>query len=163
MKIKNVTFNNRKKVFAVVTARKTYEFPYAKADPQPEKGNYVREVFVDKEIASEGFTYILETGNEGTVHIDNVLEYNQDPDYMMELLSYNLTLALKECLANSSVSKREIIRRLNTSPAQLYRLLDPVASRKSIAQKLTVLHLLDCNVELSVKDRLGNQIVECVS
>lgn len=163
MKIKNVEYNNRRKVFVVTTAKKTFEFPYSKTKPQPKKGNYVKEVSVDKELGNEGFTYILESGNEGTIHIDHVLEYNQDPEYMMELLSYNLTVALKECLDKSSLSKREIIRRLDTSPTQLYRLLDPIASRKAIAQKLTILHLLDCDVELKVKDSSGNKLVECVA
>jgi hypothetical protein len=163
MKIKSVDYNNRRKTFSVVTTKRTYEFPYAKTEPQPQRGNYVRKIFVDEELGNEGFTYVLESGEEGSIHIDHVLEYNQDADYMMELLSYNLTVALQECLDSSSLSKRELTRRLNTSPAQLYRLLDPVASRKAIAQKITVLHLLDCDVQLRVRDRSGNKIVECTA
>lgn len=53
--------------------------------------------------------------------------------------------------------------RFGTSASQLYRLPDPANSRKSVGQLLALLHLLDCNVELVVKDRQGNTIAECVA
>ena len=34
MKIRRVTANNRKKAFEVTTSRRTYAFPFAKADPR---------------------------------------------------------------------------------------------------------------------------------
>lgn len=163
MKIKNVQHNNRKKAFEVITAKGIFEFPYAKARPQPRRGNYVRDVYVDKDLGNEGFTFILESGVEGSVHLDHVLEYNQEPEYMRDLLLYNLTVAVQERLEKSPVSKREVIRRLGTSATQLYRLLDPANSRKSIGQMLTILHLLDCEVELVIKDRSGKQILECTA
>ena len=46
-----------------------------------------------------------------------------------------------------------MIRRLGTSPAQLYRLLDQTNSRKSIDQMLALLRVLDCDVELVVRDK----------
>lgn len=163
MKIKSVQHNNRKKAFEVSTAKGNYEFPYAKVRPQPKPGNYVREVYVDKELGNEGFSYILESGKEGSVHLDHVLEYNQDPEYMRDLLLYNLTVAIQERLEKSNVGKRELTRLLGTSAAQVYRLLDPANSRKSIGQMLTVLHLLDCEVQVVVKDKRGKQILECTA
>jgi len=79
---------------------------------------------VDDEVGGEGFTYRLASGLEGSVHIEQVLEYNEDPSYMRDLLVYRLTLEAQRRVSESSLSKREIIRRLGTSPAQFYRLLD---------------------------------------
>ncbi len=73
------------------------------------------EVFVDKELGREGFTYVLRSRNEGTVHIEQVLEYNRDPGYSRDLLLYKLTLEAQEHIAASPLSKREIIRRLGGS------------------------------------------------
>ena len=78
MKIRSVTFNNRRKSFEVTTSRGSLSFPYAKADPSPSAEDPLVEVFVDKELGREGFTYVLRSGTEGTVHIEQVLDYNQD-------------------------------------------------------------------------------------
>ena len=115
--------------------------------------NRIASVYVDSELDNEAFTYELESGDEGTVHIDHVLEYNRDPRYMRDLLLYKLTLVAQEQVKNSSLSKREIIRRLGTSPAQFYRLLDQTDYRKSIDQLMALLHVLDCEVDLVVTDR----------
>ena len=40
--------------------------------------------------------YKLKSGEEETVHIDQVLDYNRDPRYMQDLLFYKLTLAAQE-------------------------------------------------------------------
>ena len=39
----------------------------------------MRESFVDEEAGREAFTYVLDSGRSGTVHVEQVLEYNQDP------------------------------------------------------------------------------------
>jgi hypothetical protein len=136
-----------------VVSRRTYWFPYAKADPQPLSNDPVLSVCVDEELANEAFTYELSSGVEGTVHFDQVLDYNRDPRYLRDLLVYQLTLAVRERVQGSPLSKRELIRRLGTSPAQLYRLLDPTNYAKSIDQLTTLLGVLDCDVELVVKGR----------
>lgn len=51
----------------------------------------------------------------------------------------------------TSLSKREIIRRLNTSAAQLYRLLDQTNYSKSVDQMLSLLQVLECEVDLVVR------------
>lgn len=151
MKIRKVSPNNRKKAFEVATSSQTYLFPYAKLEIPPERNNPVTKVYVDKELGNEAFTYELESGEEGTVHIDHVLEYNRDPRYMRDLLLYKLTLAAQDRVKHSSLSKRELIRRLGTSPAQFYRLLDQTNYKKSIDQLMALLHILDCEVELVIK------------
>lgn len=58
-------------------------------------------------------------------------------------------------LKKSALSRREVIRRLGTSPAQFYRLLDQTNYRKSVDHLLALLHVLDCDVRLVVRDRLA--------
>ena len=153
MKIRSVTHNNRKKAFEVKISRKTFQLPYSKVDPQPIVADPITRLFVDKELGGEGFTYVLESGKEGTVHIEQVLEYNQDPTYLRDALLYKLTLEAQKRVGASPLSKREIIRRLGTSATQFYRLLDQKNYRKSVDQLLSLLHVLDCDVDLLVRTK----------
>lgn len=156
MKIRRVTANNRKKAFEVETGTNRFLFPYAKLDHKPSRSNPVKDVFIDKELGREAFSYVLESGDEGTVHIDHVLEYNEDPTYLRNLLLYKLTLEAQKRVESSTLSRREIIRRLGTSATQFYRILDQTNYRKSIDQLLYLLHVLNCEVDLVVKDRVAN-------
>ena len=153
MKIRSVKTNNRRKAFEVRTHSRTLSFPYIKAEPRPTAIDPVDRVTVDRELAREGFTYVLKSGDEGTIHIEQVLEYNQDPGYLRDILLYRLTLEVQKRVEASDLSKREIIRRLGTSAAQFYRLLDQTNYRKSVDQLLNLLHILDCDVDLVVKTK----------
>lgn len=153
MKIRSVTHNNRKKAFEVRTSAKNLAFPFSKADPTPTIDDQITELSVDAESGREAFTYVLNSGRTGTVHIEQVLEYNQDPSYLRDLLLYRLTLEAQKRIAESPLSKREIVRRLGTSAAQLYRLLDQTNYRKSIDQVLALLQVLNCEVDLVVRTR----------
>ncbi len=157
MKIRSATHNNRQKVFEVKTSTKTLLFPYLKADPQPRAADPVVRVFVDQELGREGFTYILKSGAEGTVHIEQVLEYTQDPAHFRDALRYRLTLEAQKHVAASRLSKRAIARRLETSATQLYRLLDQKNCRKSVDQLLSLLRILDCDVDLVVRPKTSRQ------
>ena len=156
MKIRTVLANSRRSAFQVKAAKQVLQFPYSKCDPRPTKEDPVGRVFVDKELGMEGFTYVLRSGQEGTVHIDHVLEYNQDPTYMRDLLLHRLTIEAQRRLEASELSRREIIRRLGTSATQFYRLIDQTNYRKSIDQLLTLLHVLDCDVDLVVRAKPGS-------
>jgi hypothetical protein len=151
MKIRSVTYNNRTKSFVVKTYKQVLPFPFVKAEPAPTTDDPIAHVAVDKELGREGFTYVLRSGREGTVHIDQVFEYNQDPGYMRDLLLYKLTHEALKRVDSSPLSKREITRRLGTSAAQFYRLLDTTNYRKSVDQLLFLLHVLDCDVDLVVR------------
>jgi predicted XRE-type DNA-binding protein len=120
-------------------------------EPQPSGDNPIDRVYVDKELASEGFTYVLRSGKSGTVHIEQVLEYNQDPAYLRDTILYKLTVEAQKRLEKSALSKREIIRRLGTSATQFYRLLDQKNYQTSVDQLLSLLHVLDCEVELVIR------------
>lgn len=153
MKIRSVQHNNRKKIFEVRTASKVLVFPFSKADPAPTIHDPITQLSVDAEVGREAFTYVLHSGRTGTVHAEQVLEYNQDPAYLRDLLLYRLTLEAQKRIADSPLSKREITRRLGTSAAQLYRLLDQTNYRKSVDQVLALLQVLNCDVDLVVRTR----------
>lgn len=155
MKILGVTSNNRRHVFEVRTRRQTFVFPYAKAAPAPSTSDPITEVFVDSELGREAFTFRLASGGEGSVHIDAVLEYNEDPSYMADLALYRLTLEARTRLESSGLSTREVARSLGTSPTQLYRLIDPTNTTKSLRQLMSLLYLLGCDVDVEVKERPG--------
>jgi hypothetical protein len=153
VKIRSVRHNNRKKVFELSTSSKKLVFPFSKAAPAPSLQDPIEDVFVDQETGREAFTYVLRSGRSGTVHVEQVLEYNQDPTYLRDLLLYRLTLEAQKRVAESPLSKREIIRRLGTSAAQLYRLLDQTNYRKSVDQLLALLQVLNCDVDLVVRTK----------
>ena len=154
MKVDKVLINNRRKEFSVITrSGAAYTFPYAKAEPRPGSGNRIEEVFVDRELGNEAITYVLNSGDEGSVHLEQILEYNEDPGYMAELLTYKLTLEARHGIENSGLSRRQVAKRLKTSVPQLYRLLDPANTRKSINQLVSLLHVLNCNIELIITRR----------
>lgn len=154
MKIRNVSINNRRNEFQVVTrSGATFSYPYAKSDPCPGAGNRIAEVYVDRELANEAFTYLLESGEEGTVHIEQVLEYNEDPKYLADLLTYRLTLEARDAIENGGLSRRQVAARLKTSLPQLYRLLDPTNTNKSMNQLVALLHILDRDVELVIRKK----------
>jgi len=154
MKIRSVTSNNRKNEFSVSTRSGVeYSFPYSEADPRPSSDNRIEKVFVDKELGNEAFTFILESGEEGSIHIEHVLEYNEDPKYLADLLTYKLSIEAQRLIESSELSRRQVAKRLKTSVPQLYRLLDPANTRKSMKQLVALLHILNCDVDLVVRKR----------
>ncbi len=153
MKIRSVRANNRRKAFEVRLGARVLYHPYSRVRPRPSAQNPVREAIADEEVGREAFWYGLASGAKGYVHVEQVLEYNQDPSYMRNLLLYRLTLEAQRQVRRTALSKRELIRRLGTSAAQLYRLLDQTNYRKSVDQLLALLQILDCEVDLVVRDR----------
>src|SRR5688572_7085398 len=131
MKIRKVVANARRKVVGVAAARRRFVYPFSRLAPRPSVDDPIRDIRIDRELASEGFTFTLASGRQGTVHIEQVLEYNKDPAFLRDRLLYALTLEAQKRIDKCPLSRREIIRRLGTSPAQLYRLLDPTNYSKS--------------------------------
>jgi len=153
MKVRSVTTNNRRKAFEVRLGSRVLSYPYARTDPQPSSADPVCEVIVDAEVGREAFWYVLSSGARGYVHAEQVLDYNQDPSYMRDQLLYRLTLEAQRRVKESRLSTRELIRRLGTSAAQFYRLLDQTNYRKSLDQLLSLLQVLDCDVDVVVRAR----------
>jgi len=119
----------------------------------PSTDNKIKEAYVDKELGNTAVTYILESGEEDSIHLDAFLDYNKDPEYMAKVVLYKLTLTALELVKNSCLSKREIARKLNTSPAQLYRLLNTANYSKTIDQMVTLLASLGYEVNFNLTYR----------
>ena len=153
MKIDSVTANNRKKAFEIRVGDASYVLPYAVLALRPDAKNRVVEAAPDPELGKEGFTYRLTDGSEDTIHLDAVLEYNQDPDYLKGLMLHRMTVEALKAVEDSDLSKRELIRRLDTSASQFYRLLDPANTTKSVGQMLALLHLLGKDVDVVISQR----------
>lgn len=94
---------------------------------------------IDKDLGGTGFAYQPNPGQEGTVHVEQVLEYNEDPAYLKDLFLHKLTVEALNRVKASPVSRREIIRRLRTSAFQFSRLLDPTNHGISAGQLLSLL------------------------
>lgn len=155
MKILGVVADNRRRVFEVRTRSGTYVFPFSECDPPPSPDDRLVDVSVDAELGREGFTYELKSGSHGSVHIDAVLDYSEDPALMAELALYRLTAEAREKFEQSPLSAREVARRLGTSPTQLYRLLDPSNYTKSLKQMVALLYVLGYEVDVELTARPG--------
>ena len=152
MKVKKVVANNRKKAFEVTTAHAVYDYPYSRLSLMPGEKNPVQEVFSDPEIGHDGFTYRLTSGDEDTILMDQVLEYAKDPEYLRRDLLFRLTIQAQKRMKETKASKREITRRMGTTPAQFYRLMDQKNLNKTIDQMVKLLAALDCPVNLVFDD-----------
>jgi predicted XRE-type DNA-binding protein len=151
VKIRSVTFNNRKQCFTVRAGAVDYQFPYAALERGPARRRRVVRAFVDPELGSEAFTFETDDGTVDAVHLDNVLLLNHDPRAEFEATLYRLTLAAEEALAESGMSKRSVARRLGASMSQLARLLDATVHAKSIGQMMALLRILGREVEIVVR------------
>ena len=153
MKITSVRANHRLKTFEVRAGRRLFSMPFARLSLRPTPDNRVQKVFVDAELANEGFTYVLANGQTDSLHIDAVLDYNADPGLLSRLFLHTLTCEAQAALESSGLSRREVARRLNTSVSQLYRLLDTTNYTKSIGQLLSLLSVLGFDAKLEITRR----------
>jgi len=148
-----VSVNNRTKTFEATAAGRTLSLPFSRCEPEPSAADPIVDLYIDPEIGRHGFTYVLASGADGAVLWEQLLDYNSDPTYVRDLLLHRLTCKAQDRVAQSRLSKREIIRRLGTSPAQFYRLLDTTNYRKTIDSVVELLQVLDCEVEFVVRER----------
>jgi hypothetical protein len=152
MKIKNVVVNNRKRAIDIETVRARYSLPFSRLELKPSPKNHIVDIQIDKELGSHAVTYHLASGEEASVHVDAFLDYNKDPDLLRNAALHQLTIEAIKFMKRSPLSKQEVIRRLGTSPSQLYRLLDPANYSKSIDEMLRLMSVLGCRVEWKVTD-----------
>ena len=150
MKIRNVSINNRKKALEIETAKGKFSLPFSKLPTKPSAKDKIQTAYVDSELANNAITYVLTSGKEESVHLDAFLDYNRDPDFLHEITLHKLTVDALKLIKESDLSKHEIIRRLHTSPSQLYRLLDASNYRKSIDEMLRLLAVLGYRVDMKL-------------
>ena len=149
MRIKSVVANNRKRAFDItVQPKANFEFPFSKLSLIPTIKNPIVHVAPDSELGFTGFTFTLKDGAEDIVLMDQVLEYAQDPEFQRKALLFKMTMEAKTRIDQLKVKKRELIRRMNTTPTQFYRLLDQTNTHKTIDQMVKLLNALDCSVDV---------------
>jgi len=154
VKLRSVRIDNRRRRIELETwSRRVLPLPFSKLEPRPTRVNRIAEAWVDPELGNEAITYRLQSGAEGSVHVDDALDYNRDPSYLAEIKLHLLTVEALRRVEASGLSRRELARRLGTSVPQLYRLLDPTNMRKSFVQLLALLDVVDCEVRVSVRRR----------
>lgn len=152
MKIKSVTASNHRKVIVIDTKQGEMVLPYTRLRLRPSADDGLTKIYVDPELANESVTYVLESGKEDSVPLDAFLDYNRDPDYVRRMAIYTLSITAADAFEKTDLSKREIARRLNTSPAQLYRLVDTANYRKTVDQLIKLLAVLRYTVDISVSE-----------
>ena len=150
MKIKSVQCNNYRKCFEIDTSKGSFSLPFSRAEVVPTTKDKVKDVFIDKELGSEWISYCLESGKEGAIPLDAFLDYNRDPEYLMKMLLHRLTVDALEKLKGSNLTRRELARKLRTSPAQLYRLLDTANQSKTIDQMIKLLAVLGYELDYKI-------------
>ena len=154
MKLRAVQIDNRKRRIVLETrSGRLLPMPFSKLDPRPTPRNRITEAWVDPELGNEGITYLLASNGEGSVHVDDALDYNRDPAYLAAIKLHLLTVEAIKSVDASGLSRRELARRLGTSVPQVYRLLDPTNTRKSFVQLVALLEVVDCDVHVSVRRR----------
>ena len=153
MKITDVRVNNRRKSIEIGTRKGVLSLPFAKLRVKPTAHARITEIYVDPELGRRAITYRLASGQEDSVHMDAFLDYNRDPDFLRKIMLHKLTLEAVKAMKASGLSKQEVIRRLKTSPSQLYRLLDPANQRKSMDEMLRLFSVLGINIQWSVVGR----------
>ena len=147
MKIKSVALNNKKKTIEIETNKEDFSLPFSRLVLRPTAKNRIVKIYVDKQLANRGVTYLLESGAEDSIHLDAFMDYNKDPEFIRQTIVHQLTVKALELLKKCEISKHEMARRLKTSPSQLYRLLDPANRRKSIDEMLKLLSVLGYRIE----------------
>ena len=148
MKIRQVSVNQKKKALEIETAKGDMSLPFSKLSLKPTAKDKIKSAFVDAELDHRAVTYVLESGNEDSIHLDAFLDYNRDPDFMRNLTLHDLTVQAAQLVKKSGLSKHELTRRLKTSPSQLYRLLDTANYRKSVDEMLRLLAVLGYRLDV---------------
>jgi hypothetical protein len=145
--IKTVDINLRKKCVEITTSRRALALPFARLRVVPTKDDPVNEIYIDDELGRRGVTYSLTSGQEDSIHLDAFLDYNRDPDFLREVFLRQITMDARKLFEASGLSKHEVARRLETSPSQLYRLLDPANKKKSADEMIRLMSVLGWKIE----------------
>lgn len=148
--IKSVSLNRRKKSVEIVFGKRSLSLPFTRLRLRPSVKDPIALIEVDLELARRAVTYRLASGKSDSVHLDAFLDYNRDPDLLRQVTLHKLTAEAIQLVNKSGLSKHEIIRRLETSPSQLYRLLDPANSTKSVDEMIKLLGVLGYRLEWSL-------------
>jgi hypothetical protein len=155
-RFKEITPNYRKRVLEIVLREgrtlSHYNLPFAvftgmKIGPQ----NRFASITIEPDLAEQGATFVLEDGKRGDFPADFVLYYS-DPTYQWSPIN-QLKRALKSKISDSKLSIRVLADALNTSPAQVMRLLEENRASKQFLQLSKLAQIAGYNIEIKLKKR----------
>lgn len=108
-------------------------------------------IAIDRELASQAASFVLEDGSREDFPADFVL-YHCDPSYDWSPIN-QLKRALKDRLGKSKLSIRVIADALNTSPSQVVRLLEENKVSKQLVQLFRLAELAGYQVQFNLKKK----------
>ena len=150
--ISRVGFNNRKRAFEFQIGSQTYVVPYARAGIT--RDERVARVSVEHGGDHDALRYVLKWRRRRAVSRIGIVTVDEACEYYAERLGDRVRRKLareaKTRVEASSLSRRELIRRLGTSPGQFYRLIDEREDRASFGQLLALLEVVGAEVDVVV-------------
>ena len=131
-----------------------YNLPFAVLrDHKISTENKFKEIKIDSELRGQGALFTLEDGSRGDFPADLVLYYC-DPTYDWSPVN-QLKKSLKDKLKASKLSIRVLADALNTSPAQIIRLLKENKASKQLMQLFQLAELAGYCIEFQLKKKLA--------
>ena len=142
--------NYRSRALVVHLGQHKLLYPFALLDPQPSTWDRYVRCYDDERTGPTTVHYVLESGGQGRLTAEQVLDFHREPSHVKSRVLETLTMAASERIQYTGLSKRQIFKRLRTSRAQLDRILDTKNVRKSVDSVLAVLEVLGYEVEVTV-------------
>lgn len=147
-KIKNVSFNNRKKVLRVeYLSGKNMDVHYSQIGIDEN----LSDAWVDKETRGMSVGLRRESGEEDYMPYDQPLALAKDPEFLLQNQIEKLIAHIKNAIIAKKISKRYLAEQLKTSDNQIQRLLNPKIVNKNLEQLYKIAALLDLELEWQVK------------
>jgi len=155
-RFKQITPNYRKRVLEVVLREgrilNRYNLPFAVfTGMKIGSGNRFTSIAIENDLAEQGASFVLEDGTRGDFPADFVLYYS-DPTYQWSPIN-QLKRALKSKIADSKLSVRVLADALNTSPAQVVRLLKENQASRQFLQLSKLAQIAGYSIEITLKKR----------
>ena len=141
----------RKKAFVVHLGQRKLLYPFALLTPRPSISDRMVRSFGDEKLGQEAIWYVLQSGKQGLLSAEQVLTFYREPSDVKAMVLWQLTLAAMEHIQHTGLSRRQILRRMRTSSAQLDRILDASNMRKTVDGVLALLEVLGYEVEVTVR------------
>jgi hypothetical protein len=155
-RLKQITPNYRKRVLEVELREgrslSRYNLPFAVfTGMKIGTGNRFASITIEKDLAEQGASFVLEDGTRGDFPADFVLYYS-DPTYQWSPVN-QLKRALKKTIARAKLSLRVLADALNTSPSQVVRLLEENRGSKQFLQLSKLAQIAGYDIEITLKKR----------
>jgi hypothetical protein len=153
-KFKNVRPNYRRNLLEITLTEgkrsRSYTLPFSLVGATKAGArNRFAQIAIEKELGSQGVSYVLEDGTKGDFPSELVL-YHCEPSYDWSPIN-QLKRALKGELGKSKLSVRVLADALRTSPTQVVRLLEENRASKQLLQLFKLAELAGYRIEFRLR------------